>query len=162
VLVTDRGNYHAWVRAQGRRREREHDDQELTRWIAEIHATHPAYGAERVTRELQRQGINVGRRVVTRLLRVSGIAGITRRKRRSLTRADAGAAAVPDLIRRDFTAPMPGLKLIGDISCFRTSEGWLYLATVLDLCSKELIGYALAPHMRAVRVPINHLPRSRP
>jgi len=44
---------------------------------------------------------------------------------------------------------MPGLKLVGDISCFPTSEGWLYLATVLDLCSKELIGFAIAPHMRA-------------
>jgi putative transposase len=53
------------------------------------------------------------------------------------------------LIRREFTAPMPGLKLVGDISCFPTSEGWLYLATVLDLNSKELIGYAIAPHMRA-------------
>src|SRR5438874_1527104 len=44
---------------------------------------------------------------------------------------------------------MPGLRLIGDISCFPAGEGWLYLATVLDLCSKELIGYAIAPHMRA-------------
>lgn len=44
---------------------------------------------------------------------------------------------------------MPGLRLIGDISCFPTGEGWLYLATVLDLCSRELIGYAIAPHMRA-------------
>ncbi|MGH3491759.1 MAG: DDE-type integrase/transposase/recombinase [Sciscionella sp.] len=43
---------------------------------------------------------------------------------------------------------MPGLKLVGDIGCFATSEGWLYLAAVLDLCSKELIGYAIAPHMR--------------
>jgi transposase InsO family protein len=82
-------------------------------------------------------------------MREHGIAGITRRKRRNLTRPDAGASAVPDLIRRDFTAPMPGLKLVGDISCFPTSEGWLYLATTLDLCSKELIGYAIAPHMRA-------------
>jgi transposase InsO family protein len=56
---------------------------------------------------------------------------------------------VPDLIRREFTAPMPGLKLIGDISCFATGEGWVYLATVLDLCGKELIGYAIAPRMRA-------------
>jgi transposase InsO family protein len=82
-------------------------------------------------------------------MREHGIAGITRRKRRSLTKPDKGAAAVPDLIRREFTAPMPGLKLIGDISCFATGEGWVYLATVLDLCSKELIGCAIAPHMRA-------------
>ena len=82
-------------------------------------------------------------------MREHGLAGITRRKRRNLTKPDPAAAAVPDLIRREFTAPMPGLKLIGDINCFPTGEGWLYLATVLDLCSRELIGYKIAPHMRA-------------
>ena len=82
-------------------------------------------------------------------MRQQGIAGITRRRRRNLTKPDKDAATIPDLIRRRFTAPMPGLKLTGDISCFPTSEGWLYLATVLDLCSKELVGYAIAPHMRA-------------
>ena len=70
-------------------------------------------------------------------------------KRRNLTKPDPGATAVPDLIRRHFTAPMPGLKPVGDISCFRTGEGWLYLATTVDLCSKEVVGYAVAPHMRA-------------
>jgi transposase InsO family protein len=149
ILVTDRGSFYTWARAQDRRAERAYDEQELAVLILEIHTTHPAYGAERITRELQRQGVEVGRRVVTRLMRANGIAGITRRKRRNLTKPDVGAAAVPDLIRREFTAPMPGLKLIGDISCFPTGEGWLYLATVLDLCSKELIGYAIAPHMRA-------------
>ncbi len=90
----------------------------------EVHTAHPAYGAERVTRELKRQDIEFGRRRVARLMREHGIAGITRRKRRNLTKPDQAAAAVPDLIRRDFTAPMPGLKLIGDISCFKTGEGW--------------------------------------
>jgi transposase InsO family protein len=82
-------------------------------------------------------------------MREHGIAGVTRRRRRNLTKPDPGAAAVPDLIQREFTAPMPGLKLVGDITCFATGEGWLYLATTVDLCSKELIGYAIAPHMRA-------------
>jgi putative transposase len=82
-------------------------------------------------------------------MREHGIAGITRRKRRNLTKPDRAADVVPDLIRREFSAPMPGLKLVGDISCFPTGEGWVYLATVLDLCSKELIGFAVAPHMRA-------------
>ena len=103
----------------------------------------------RVTRELQRQGVPVGRRIVARLMRENGIAGVTRRKRRNLTRPDASAATVPDLIKREFTAPMPGLKLIGDITCFATCEGWLYLATAVDLCSREVLGYAIAPHMRA-------------
>lgn len=84
-------------------------------------------------------------------MRQRGLAGVTRRKRRNLTKPDPAAAAVPDLLRREFTAPMLGVKLIGDISCFPASEGWLYLATVLDLCSKELVGYTLAPHMRADR-----------
>lgn len=121
----------------------------MTELILEVHTAFPAYGVPRVTRELQRQGVPVGRRVVTRLMQEQGIRGVTRRRRRNLTKPDKGAAAVPDLIRRDFTAPMPGLKLIGDISCFRTAEGWLYLATAVDLCSKEVLGYAIAPHMRA-------------
>ena len=149
VLVTDAANYRAWVRAEHKRRDRAYDDERLTELITETHTAYPAYGTERVTRELKRQGLEVGRRRVARLMRANSIVGITRRRRRNLTKPDKGAAAVPDLIRRQFTAPMPGLKLTGDISCFRTGEGWLYLATVLDLCSKELIGYAIAPHMRA-------------
>jgi putative transposase len=147
--VTDRRNYYLWIRAQARRTEQERQERVLTELVLEVHTAHPAYGAERITRELKRQGLEVGRRRVARLMRAQGIAGITRRKRRSLTKPDEGAALVPDLVGRQFTAPMPGLKLVGDISCFPTREGWLYLATVLDLCSKELIGYAIAPHMRA-------------
>jgi len=110
VLVTDRGSHYAWVRAGHKRREREYDDRRLTGLILEVHTAHPAYGVPRVTRELQRQGVPVGKRVVTRLMQQRGISGITRRKRRNLTKPDPGAAAVPDLIRRHFTAPMPGLK----------------------------------------------------
>ena len=149
VLVTDRSNFYAWVRAQAHRDQREHDEQKLIELITEIHTAHRPAGAERVTRELKRQGVEVGCRRVTRMMREHGIVGITRGKRRNLTRPDAGAAAVPDLIRREFTAPMPGVKLVGDISCFSTGEGRLCLATVLDLCSRELIGYAIAPYMRA-------------
>jgi GNAT superfamily N-acetyltransferase len=149
VLITDDGNYRAWVRARNSRHDRAQDERRLTEPILEVHTAHPAYGAIRVTRELQRQGIPVGRRVVARLMRHNGVAGLTRRKRRNLTKPDANAATVPDPIRREFTAPMPGLKLIGNITCFRTAESRLYLATALDPCSKEVLGYAIAPHMRA-------------
>jgi transposase InsO family protein len=147
--VTDRSNYYLWTRAEARRQAHVAEERELLELIVEVHTAHPAYGAERVTRELKRQGFEVGRRRVARLMQANGISGITRRKRRNLTNPDKDAAEVPDLICREFTAPMPGLKLIGDMSCFPTGEGWVYLATVLDLCSKELIGYAIAPHMRA-------------
>lgn len=148
IIATDRAGYFAWVRAEQRRTARNLEDRELLQLITEIHTAHPAYGAERITRELKNQGTPVGRRRVARLMRENDITGITRRRRRNLTKPDMGAVAIPDLLQRQFTAPMPGLKLTGDISCFRTSEGWIYLATVIDLCSKELIGWAIAPHMR--------------
>ena len=153
------------ARSQAKRRGRECDDQRLTALILEVHTACPAYGALRVTHELQRQGVPVGRRIVARLMRRHGIAGTTRRKRRNPTRPDAGAAAVPDLIMRDFTAPMPGLKLVGDITCGRTTEGRLYLAMAVDLCSKEDGGYARAPHMRALgaaRLPLREAKTVRP
>jgi len=56
---------------------------------------------------------------------------------------------VPDLIGRKFTAVMPGIKMVGDITCLPTRQGWLYLASVIDLCTHKLLGYAMAEHMRA-------------
>jgi transposase InsO family protein len=81
-------------------------------------------------------------------MRERQIAGITRRKSRSLTKADRTAPPAPDLVQRDFTAPMPGLKLVGDITCLPTAEGWLYLATVIDLRTREAVGWSMADHMR--------------
>ena len=107
VLLTDSGNYFAWVRAGVRRCCRERDEQRLGQLIVEVHLAQPAYGVQRVTRELQRRGVAVGRRVVARLMRAHGIAGVTRRRRRNLTNPDTGAAAIPDLILRDFTARCP-------------------------------------------------------
>jgi hypothetical protein len=139
VLLTDSGNYLAWVRARVRRCGRERDEQRLAELIIEVHTAQPAYGVQRVTRELQRRGVAVGRRVVARLMRGHGIAGVTRRKRRNLTKPDSGAATIPDLIRRDFTAPMPGLKLIGDISCFVRRVA---LCCIPRAAGRDLEGYS--------------------
>ncbi|WP_460431707.1 IS3 family transposase, partial [Amycolatopsis echigonensis] len=117
--------------------------------IAGIHTAHRgAYGSPRVTAELRRRGATVNHKKVERVMRERRIAGNTRRKPRSLTRPDKAAAA-PDLIGRDFTADAPGQRLAGDITYLPTEQGWLYLATVLDLHTREIVGHALAPHMRA-------------
>ncbi|MGW4101605.1 IS3 family transposase [Streptomyces sp. NPDC004976] len=76
------------------------------------------------------------------------IAGITRWKSRSMTRQDRSAVPAPDLVLLDFTAPMPGLKLVGDITCMPTAGGRLYPATVVDLCTREVVGWSMADHMR--------------
>ena len=122
--------------------------------MAEIRATHGehrgGYGSPRVHDELRR-GHRVNRKRVERLMRQRHIVGITRRRRRSLTKPDAKAAPAPDLIGRDFTAPAPGQRLVGDITYLPTAEGWLYLAIVIviDLFNEEVIGHAMAEHMRA-------------
>jgi transposase InsO family protein len=107
------------------------------------------YGSPRVHAELRHgHGIRVARKRVERLMRVAGLAA-RRRRRRSLTKPNPAAVPAPDLVGRDFTATAPGTKLVGDITYLPTVEGWLYLATVLDLATGKLIGYSMAEHMRA-------------
>jgi transposase InsO family protein len=117
--------------------------------IAEIHGgNRGAYGCPRVTVELRRRGRQVNHKRVERIMREHQIVGITRHTR-SLTKHDPTVAPAPDLLSRDFTAQAPGERLVGDITYLPTGEGWLYLATVIDLHTREVIGHAMAGHMRA-------------
>ncbi|GAB3899914.1 hypothetical protein GCM10029964_086530 [Kibdelosporangium lantanae] len=82
-------------------------------------------------------------------MREHQILGSTPARRRTLTTQDPTATPAPDLISQDFTAPAPGQRLVGDITYQPTEQGWLYLATVTDLHTREVIGHATAHHMRA-------------
>jgi len=149
-LEIDRSSYYDHLARAEAREARAVAEDELAAEIVEIHAASGgAYGAIRVTREPRARGQVVDKKRVARIMKEHGIAGITRRKRRSLTKADRKAPPAPDLIRRDFTAVMPGIRLVGDITYLPTSEGWLYLATVIDLCTREVVGWSMADHMRA-------------
>ena len=106
------------------------------------------YGYRRVHAELLRQGERVSDELVRRLMRVLGLVPCQVRKPRSLTEQAAGIATIGDLVRRDFTATMPGTKLIGDITEIKTWEGKIYLATIIDCFNKEVIGHAMADHYR--------------
>ena len=151
LAVKRRPGYYEWLAAQPARQEREQADDALVAEIRAIHGEHQGrYGSPRVHDELRRRGRRVNRKRVERLMRQRDITGITRRrKRRSLTKQDTKAAPAPDLIGRDFTAPAPGLRLVGDITYLPTAEGWLYLATTIDLFNREVVGHAMAEHMRA-------------
>ncbi|MFE9650113.1 IS3 family transposase [Streptomyces sp. NPDC006365] len=103
------------------------------------------YGHRRVQAQLDRWGVAAGPELVRRLMRELGLVPCQPRPRRfGLTQATAGQ--VPDLVGRDVTADAPGEKLVGDITYIATGEGWLYLATVIDCCTKEVIGYAMNDH----------------
>jgi transposase InsO family protein len=150
VLNVRRPGFYEWLAAAPARAERATRDQELATEIMRVHAEHRgAYGRPRVTVELRRRGRRINHKRVERIMRERGIVGLTRRRRRSLTRQDQAAAPAPDLIGRDFTADAPGERLVGDITCLPTQQGWLYLATVIDLHTREVIGHAMAEHMRA-------------
>ncbi|MET7352028.1 IS3 family transposase [Streptomyces mirabilis] len=150
VTGINRSTYYAWLTARPTAAERQCAEDELTEEIREIHASsRGAYGAPRVHAALRRKGHAINRKKVERIMRERDIRGVTRRRRRHLTRQDTKAAPAPDLVGRDFTATRPGTKLVGDITYLPTVEGWWFLATVIDLATREVIGYAMADHHRA-------------
>ena len=86
---------------------------------------------------------------VRKIMRGLGIRGVTPNARKRTTIPDAGAPERPDLLKRDFTSPVPTYKLVGDITYLKTREGWLYLATVIDLCTRMVVGWAVSERMTA-------------
>ena len=106
------------------------------------------YGYRRVHAELLRKGHTVGIELVRRLMRELGLVACQSRPYKTTTTPDPEAAPTSDLVKRDFTAERPGTKLVGDITYIRTWQGWLYLATVIDCFNREVIGWAIADHMR--------------
>ncbi|WP_433529186.1 IS3 family transposase [Micromonospora sp. CA-263727] len=130
---------------------RERDDVDLTERIARIHgASAGAYGAPRVRAELAAQGRRHSRKRVARLMRTAGLCGRTPKRWRTTTVPDPAAVLPADLIRRDFdvAAGEVDTRWCGDITYIPTWEGWLYLATVIDIASRRVIGWATAEHLR--------------
>jgi transposase InsO family protein len=119
--------------------------------ITEVHeASNGTYGAPRVHEDLAEDGHRYGHKRIARLMRAAGLRGRTPRRWRKTAMPDPTAPERPDLIGRDF-APNPfGLdeRWCGDITYIRTWEGWLYLATVIDIASRRVVGWATADHLR--------------
>ena len=131
--------------------QREREDAELTGQIQDVHQESKGrYGAPRVHAELRRRGRRHGRKRIARLMRTAGIRGRAPKRWKKTTIADPAAAARADRIRRDFTtdAAKVNARWCGDITYIGTWEGWLYLATVIDIASRRVVGYALADHLR--------------
>ncbi len=128
---------------------RQTEEERTVAEIREIHAEHQgAYGAPRVQAELRARGRRVNRKRVTRLMRVNHIVGRHLRRKKRTTIADRTASPVPDLVMRDFTATALNSKWCGDITYIAVGSTWMYLATVIDICSRRVIGWSIADHMR--------------
>jgi transposase InsO family protein len=132
------------------RAQRAQNDAALAERITAIHREFDGtYGCRRVTAELAETGTPVNHKRVARVMRARGIIGLHLRKKVRTTISEPNATPVPDLLRRDFTAAAPNTRYVGDITYLPIGDGqFLYLATVLDLCSKRLVGWSIADHMR--------------
>ena len=106
------------------------------------------YGYRRVHEQLARDGVEAGPELVRQIMRDLDLEPCQARPWRVTTITD-GTPPVADQLGRDFTASAPGERFVGDITYIRTWAGWLYLATVIDLCTKEVVGWSMADHMRA-------------
>ena len=127
------------------------EDVELAAAIKQVHEESKGrYGAPRIHAELRRAGRRHGRKRIARLMRVAKIRGRTPKRWTKTTIADPNVQARADLIRRDFTANACALntRWCGDITYVPTGEGWLYLATVIDIASRRVVGHAIAAHLR--------------
>ena len=111
-------------------------------------ASDGSYGYRRLHAELVCGGERVGPELVRVLMRELGLVACQPRPWRTTTLRGAEHSTASDLVGRDFTAEAPGCKLVGDITYIPTWSGWLYLATVIDCFNREVIGYAMADHMR--------------
>ncbi|MBT2505874.1 IS3 family transposase, partial [Streptomyces sp. ISL-98] len=146
---SDPGCYR-WIAGTAARAERQDADDALVAEIREIHTGHKGtYGIRRVHAELRGFGHAVNRKRVERLMRLNGIEGLHLRRRKRTTVPDRLAPPAPDLVRRDFSAGRLDEKWCGDITYVRVGGAWLYLACVLDIRSRRVLGWSMASHMRA-------------
>jgi putative transposase len=153
LLGVSPSGFWAWHR-RGPSARREADARLVAR-IAVAHAqSRGTYGAPRIRAELQADGNRVGRRRVARLMRLAGLRGITRRRFRSTTRQDPARAPAPDLVRRNFAAlgHRPDRLWVADITELPIDEGKLYLAVILDACSRRVVGWSMAELQRTALV----------
>ena len=148
VLGVSPSGYWAW-----RRREpsaRAHANAQLTTHILQIHqASRGTYGALRLQAELVASGMPCGHNRVARLMRRAGLVGCHRRRPVHTTRRDPAATPAPDLVQRSFQAPAPDQLWIADITYLPIEEdGFLYLAVILDVFSRRVVGWSMQEHLR--------------
>jgi len=142
VLRVSRSGYYAWrVRPES---ERARTDRELTGVIRRVHAdSKGVYGSPKMVAELKETGYPVGQRRVARLMRLAGLRGCPQRRFKVTTRAEPSHPVAENLLQQDFTAAAANQYWASDITYIATRQGWLYLAVVMDLYSRRIVGWSM-------------------
>lgn len=152
VLGVGRSGYYAW-RSRSTSERRQANEALVVQINETYRISRETYGSPRIHAELRRKGIRCGRNRVARLMHLHGLTARKRQKRHPVTtQREAGALPAPNLLNQDFSALAPNQKWVSDITYIDTAEGWLYLASVLDLFSRQIVGWAMADRIDAVLV----------
>lgn len=150
VCGVARSAYYDWLGRQGGPSEAVVEEAYLADRIFDIwRRSRRRYGGPRVTAALRKQGVVVNEKRVARLMGELGIAGRCGRRKIRTTWRDPAAKPAADLVERDFTADEPDELWVGDITYIPTDEGWLFVASVLDVCTRMVVGWSIADHLRA-------------
>jgi putative transposase len=143
ALKVSRSGFYAWSQRPASKREKE--DCLLAVKVAEAHILgRRTYGSPRVHRELKKQGFELSRKRVIRLMQEQGLVGQPVPSFVATTDSEHALPIAPNVLERDFTASEPNQKWVGDITYLKTPEGWLYLAVVIDLFSRFVVGWAVS------------------
>jgi putative transposase len=147
VLGVSPSGYYAWLKRPVSKRAQE--DQRLLKVIRTSHAASDGtYGSPRIVDDVRDAGFDVGRRRVARLMREASLVGETRRRFVTTTVRDEDRGAASDLVKRQFVAEGPNRLWVADITYIPTWAGFLYLAVVLDVFSRKVVGWSTATHLR--------------
>jgi putative transposase len=147
VLEVSRSGYYAWLRRPPATRTQE--NQQLKEQIKQIHQkSRNSYGAPRIHAALQHKGFEVGRHRVARLMQQQGICVRPRRRFKSTTDSNHSFPIAENVLNRNFITQQPDSAWVADITYVPTTQGWLYLAVVIDLFSRRVVGWSMAEHMR--------------
>jgi putative transposase len=146
ICSVSRSGFYSWLK-RGKSL-RDHKNETLLTQIRRIHQeSHQTYGSPRISHALRQQGIGCTRKRIARLMREHGIVSKTSKRFKRTTHSSHSRPVAPDLIKRDFTAPVADKVWTSDITFIWTRQGWLYLAVFLDVFSRRIVGWAMKSRM---------------
>ena len=149
MLGVSRSGYYAWRKRPTSQRAQA-NERLLVQIREEYQLSRKTYGSPRIYAALRKKGVTCSRKRVARLMRLDHIAARRARKRiPRTTQRNLEAIPAPNLLNQDFSSPAPDRKWVSDITYIATAEGWLYLAAILDLFSRRVVGWAMDEHMEA-------------
>jgi len=148
VIGASRSGYYGWKMQPQSKRQKENE--KILMEIKESHKnSHRVYGSPRITEDLQAKGTKCGKNRVARLMKVHGIIAKAKKKFKATTNSKHNLPVADNLLNQDFVAEKPNTVWVSDITYIWTLEGWLYLAVILDLYSRQVVGWAMSDRLTA-------------